>query len=94
MKLSPATGLPFRPVKMRRISRVGHDPKKFYDDCIVRPRSWKGPMEDSHADCFVVNGSKVLEGVSSYVVVAVGTKSSNGRTMMGLCFLFFSPAGL
>ncbi|EGN98945.1 hypothetical protein SERLA73DRAFT_90032 [Serpula lacrymans var. lacrymans S7.3] len=38
----------------------------------------------SHTDCFVVSGSKVLEGVGSYVVVAVGTKSFNGRIMMAL----------
>lgn len=30
-----------------------------------------------------MSGSKVLEGVGSYVVVAVGTKSFNGRIMMG-----------
>ncbi|KII89872.1 hypothetical protein PLICRDRAFT_40040 [Plicaturopsis crispa FD-325 SS-3] len=38
----------------------------------------------AHTDCFVVSGSKVLEGVGSYVVVAVGTKSFNGRIMMAL----------
>jgi len=38
----------------------------------------------THTDCFVVSGSKVLEGVGSYVVVAVGTKSFNGRIMMAL----------
>ncbi|OAX36045.1 calcium-translocating P-type ATPase, partial [Rhizopogon vinicolor AM-OR11-026] len=37
-----------------------------------------------HTDCFVVSGSKVLEGVGTYVVVAVGTKNSNGRIMMAL----------
>ncbi|KAH8113119.1 hypothetical protein DFH11DRAFT_1728039 [Phellopilus nigrolimitatus] len=36
----------------------------------------------SHADCFVVSGSKVLEGAGSYVVIAVGIKSFNGRIMM------------
>ena len=36
-----------------------------------------------HADCFIVSGSKVLEGVGSYVVTSVGTKSFNGRIMMG-----------
>lgn len=36
-----------------------------------------------HTDCFVISGSKVLEGVGKYVVVAVGTKSFNGRIMMG-----------
>jgi len=41
-------------------------------------------------DCFVVSGSKVLEGVGSYVVVTVGTKSFNGRIMMGarVSFIF------
>lgn len=43
----------------------------------------------AHTDCFVVSGSKVLEGVGSYVVVAVGTKSFNGRIMMGT--RFFCP---
>lgn len=36
-----------------------------------------------HTDCFVVSGSKVIEGVGSYLVVAVGTKSFNGRITMG-----------
>jgi Ca2+-transporting ATPase len=36
-----------------------------------------------HTDCFIVSGSKVLEGVGSYVVISVGTKSFNGRIMMG-----------
>jgi len=41
-------------------------------------------------DCFVVSGSKVLEGVGSYVVIAVGTKSFNSRIMMGarVSFIF------
>lgn len=37
----------------------------------------------AHADCFILSGSKVLEGVGRYVVIAVGTKSFNGRIMMG-----------
>ncbi|KAH9481469.1 Calcium-transporting ATPase 2 [Psilocybe cubensis] len=37
-----------------------------------------------HTDCFMISGSKVLEGVGKYVVVAVGTKSFNGRIMMAL----------
>ena len=36
-----------------------------------------------HTDCFIVSGSKVVEGVGSYVVISVGTKSFNGRIMMG-----------
>ncbi|KAJ8462713.1 hypothetical protein ONZ45_g17837 [Pleurotus djamor] len=38
----------------------------------------------AHTDCFIVSGSKVLEGVGSYVIVAVGQKSFNGRIMMAL----------
>ena len=34
----------------------------------------------------MVSGSKVREGVGSYVVVAIGTKSFNGRIMMGQLF--------
>ncbi|KAJ3788040.1 Ca-transporting ATPase [Lentinula aff. detonsa] len=40
--------------------------------------------EPAHVDCFVVSGSKVLEGVGRYVVIAVGQKSFNGRIMMAL----------
>lgn len=47
----------------------------------------EGPDELKHTDCFVVSGSKVLEGYGSYVVIAVGTKSFNGRIMMGASFL-------
>jgi len=43
----------------------------------------------THMDCFVVSGSKALEGVGSYVVVAVDTKSFNGRIMMGASFYFY-----
>jgi hypothetical protein len=41
----------------------------------------------AHTDCFMVSGSKVLEGIGRYVVVAVGTKSFNGRIMMGQLFV-------
>jgi Ca2+-transporting ATPase len=36
-----------------------------------------------HADCFIISGTKVLEGIGSYVVTSVGTKSFNGRITMG-----------
>jgi len=53
----------------------------------------KAQHVSTHTDCFVVSGSKVLEGVGSYVVVAVGTKSFNGRIMMGAIVSFiFSVA--
>ncbi|KAF7374979.1 Calcium-transporting ATPase [Mycena sanguinolenta] len=54
--------------------------KVSYDECI----QLRGTDGSAHTDCFVVSGSKVLEGVGKYVVVAVGTKSFNGRTMMAL----------
>lgn len=44
----------------------------------------------SHTDCFMVSGAKVLEGYGKYVVIAVGTKSFNGRIMMGMFFQFSS----
>ncbi|KAF9448305.1 calcium-transporting ATPase [Macrolepiota fuliginosa MF-IS2] len=40
--------------------------------------------EPAHTDCFVVSGSKVLEGVGKYVIVAIGEKSYNGRIMTAL----------
>ena len=41
-----------------------------------------------HDDCCIVSGSKVLEGVGSYVVVTVGTNSPNCRIMKGLFIAF------
>ncbi|KAF9383337.1 hypothetical protein CPB97_006535 [Podila verticillata] len=44
--------------------------------------------EPSHGlhgvDCFIISGSKVLEGVGVYVVTGVGQNSFHGRTMMSL----------
>jgi Ca2+-transporting ATPase len=42
-----------------------------------------------HTDCFVVSGSKVVEGVGSYLVISVGPRSFNGRIMM--CSSLFPP---
>ena len=51
-----------------------------YEDCIRKDLIGDlGP----HVDCFVLSGNKVLEGVGKYVVISVGTKSFNGRIMMG-----------
>ena len=68
--------------------------KVSYEECIAlsdkRPTELDpgGPFGYDellgHADCYIVGGSKVLEGVGSYVVVAVGTKSSSGRMTKGL----------
>jgi P-type Ca2+ transporter type 2C len=51
--------------------------KVSYEECVA------GGDELSHTDCFMVSGSKVLEGYGSYVVIAVGVRSFNGRIMMG-----------
>ena len=59
--------------------------KVSYEECIaLRDKRLTeldpgGPSGDGEllgrADCFIASGSKVLEGVGSYVVIAVGTKS-------------------
>lgn len=56
--------------------------KHSYSECVELTR--KGPADHPHTDCFMISGSKVIEGVGKYVVVAVGTKSFNGRIMMGM----------
>lgn len=60
--------------------------KMSFEDCMEVLRDG-GTLV--HTDCFMISGSKVLEGVGRYVVVAVGTKSFNGRIMMGLFFYSF-----
>ncbi|KAF8149645.1 calcium-translocating P-type ATPase [Pholiota molesta] len=50
----------------------------------VFKRRLQARTPSGHTDCFIISGSKVLEGVGKYVVVAVGTKSFNGRIMMAL----------
>lgn len=51
--------------------------KVSFEECIANP-------ELNHTDCFLISGSKVLEGVGKYVIVAIGKKSFNGRIMMAL----------
>ncbi|KAF9440728.1 calcium-translocating P-type ATPase [Macrolepiota fuliginosa MF-IS2] len=41
-------------------------------------------LELSKPDCFVISGSKILEGFGRYVVVAVGQRSHVGRIAMAL----------
>jgi len=61
-----------------------------YADVVELTRN--SPADSPHTDCFMISGSKVLEGVGKYVVVAVGTKSLNGRTMMGMYHFDIDPA--
>ncbi|OZJ02550.1 hypothetical protein BZG36_04504 [Bifiguratus adelaidae] len=43
------------------------------------------PAHSAHPpDPFIISGSKVLEGVATYVVTGVGVHSFNGKTMMSL----------
>ncbi|OBZ72072.1 Calcium-transporting ATPase 2 [Grifola frondosa] len=63
--------------------------KVSYEDCERAKLAAKGEGSAGgdhmkHTDCFIISGSKVLEGYGSYVVIAVGTKSFNGRIMMAL----------
>lgn len=44
----------------------------------------KSPANIPGADCFLLSGSKVLEGVGKGLVVCVGTRSFFGKTMMAL----------
>ena len=66
--------------------------KVNYDECInLRDQTRREGADvhafdapNAHTDCFIISGSKVLEGYGKYVVIAVGQKSFNGRIMMGM----------
>ena len=55
--------------------------KLSYAECVSAEANGK---LGGHTDCFIVSGSRVIEGYGSYVVIAVGVKSFNGRIVMGL----------
>lgn len=42
-----------------------------------------------HMNCFLVSGSKVLESMGDYVVVAIWMKDFTGQIMMGLSIFIF-----
>lgn len=60
----------------------------------VRKQDWRlcaelaaKQQQDHHTstpDPFLISGSKVLEGVGTYLVTSIGVNSYNGRTMMAL----------
>ena len=68
--------------------------KIAYDECISLREQTRHEDPDAHGfdsahahtDCFLVSGTKVLEGYGKYVVIAVGQESFNGRIMMGTSF--------
>ena len=83
-----------RNVKCNEPSIVGESDaikKVGYDDCILLREQAKREgsgvhgfdTPDAHTDCFMVSGSKVLEGCGKYVVIAVGQKCFDGRILMG-----------
>ncbi|KAG8728010.1 hypothetical protein FRC12_022104, partial [Ceratobasidium sp. 428] len=57
--------------------------KVTYEECQEEVKNLK-PGDKTKLDCFIVSGSKVLEGVGQYVVIAIGPKSFNGRIMAAL----------
>ena len=50
---------------------------------VIQERERKGARHPK-GDCFLISGSKVQEGVGSYVVIAVGPRSFNGKLLMGM----------
>ncbi|KAF8517670.1 E1-E2 ATPase-domain-containing protein, partial [Hysterangium stoloniferum] len=54
--------------------------KASYKECMAK----LDQRELSQEDCFLLSGSKVLEGAGEYVVIAVGSKSFSGRFTMAL----------
>ena len=42
----------------------------------------KNGATETKGDCFLISGSKVLEGVGTYVVTSVGENSFHGKIMM------------
>ncbi|KAH9025707.1 Ca-transporting ATPase [Lactarius deliciosus] len=70
----------------QRLMEFDHGPSGD-GESVSAPRRTANPsgLESlGHADCFIVNGSKVLAGVGSYVVISVGIKSFNGRIVTAL----------
>ena len=56
-------------------------------NAILEARSRGETVGNLKKDPFLISGSKVMEGVGAYVVIAVGERSFNGRIMMGMCVL-------
>ncbi|KIS68376.1 calcium-transporting ATPase PMC1 [Mycosarcoma maydis] len=59
--------------------------KVTYDECIADfEEARRNNEKPKNRDCFLISGSKVLEGVGEYVVIAVGPTSFNGKLMLSL----------
>ena len=65
--------------------------KARYEDCVALSQRARREGSDVHAfdaanantDCFMISGSKVLDGYGKYVIITIGPNSFNGRVMMG-----------
>ena len=58
--------------------------KITYDECVRDLDHHRPGTKMPNRDCFLLSGSRVLEGVGEYVVVAVGPNSFNGKLMLSL----------
>ncbi|EPQ30117.1 uncharacterized protein PFL1_02234 [Pseudozyma flocculosa PF-1] len=59
--------------------------KVTYDECLRDlDEAREFGEKPKNRDCFLISGSKVLEGVGEYVVIAVGPTSFNGKLMLAL----------
>lgn len=59
--------------------------KVTYDECVADlEEAGRSNQKPKNRDCFLISGSKVLEGIGEYVVIAVGPTSFNGKLMLSL----------
>ena len=80
-------------LRERRLAKF--DPDSAPDDGESTRGSWMNMNPSGldllgHTDCFVISGSKVIKGIVSYLVIAVGPKHFNGRIMMGTSFVYLT----
>ncbi|KAH9025496.1 calcium-translocating P-type ATPase [Lactarius pseudohatsudake] len=74
-------------LREKRLMESDPDGLSGDDECVSASQRKTNPSGLEllgHTDCFIVSESKVLEGVGSYVVISVGTKSFSGRISMAL----------
>lgn len=57
--------------------------KKVGGDQVMRMLE-EGHSELKEMDCFIISGSKVLEGIGTYVATSVGVNSSYGKILMAM----------
>jgi len=59
--------------------------KVSYEECLADFEKHESTGEKiPHRDCFLISGSRCMEGVGEYVVIAVGPTSFHGKLMMSL----------